>query len=283
MKKFILAIALMIASVTFVTTQAQHISVSININSQPAWGPIGYDYVNYYYIPDINVYYNVPMSLFYYWDRGRWISARYLPYAYRHYDLYGMYKVVLNLNDPWHYNRHHIHDYARYKGVRTQHVIYYTDDRRYNQSRNNTVSWYKGSSHSTPSKRYDNNYSRSATRDNGSYNQNRNAAAGNNRNATRVENGNRSYNNNRNASVTRNTNSNQDRTVRSNNQRNTTGERRNDSNRAVGTSRSSNSNSQAQLTSSAKSETRSATTRSNSQRSSSRSQSDRTSNTRSNR
>lgn len=281
MKKFILTLGLMIASVTFVTTQAQHISVSININSQPAWGPIGYDYVNYYYIPDINVYYNVPMSLFYYWDRGRWISARYLPYAYRHYDLYGMYKVVLNLNDPWHYNRHHIHDYARYKGVRNQHVIYYTDDRRYNQSRKNTVSWYKGDKHSAPSKRYDNNYSRSATRDNSSYNQNRNTVTGNNnRNSTRVENGNRTYNNNRNANATRNANSNQDRTVRNSNQRNTAGERRNDnSSRSVGTT---NRRSTAYIGSDTKTETRS--TRSSSQRGSSRSsQTERTSNTRSNR
>ena len=36
------------------------INLHININQQPVWGPTGYDHVDYYYLPDINAYYNVP-------------------------------------------------------------------------------------------------------------------------------------------------------------------------------------------------------------------------------
>jgi len=281
MKKIILALVLIITSATFVTAQAQHISVSININSQPAWGPVGYDYVDYYYIPEINVYYNVPMSMFYYWDRGRWISARYLPYSYRNYNLYGMYKVVLNTRDPWHYNRHHVRDYARYRNVRNQHVIYYAKDKRYDRSRRNTASWYKGGKHNAPP-RY-NNDSRPGRRDNDrNHNQTRSA---------RVENNNKAYNNNNNNrdrsrndsnhnnNSTRNNSRNEKAATRS--QRSNPSENRSNDNRQQTTTRSS---SQSYLVNNAttRSENK-ASDKSSSQRTSSRSQSERSSSTRSNR
>ncbi|MBK5721928.1 hypothetical protein JGH11_13695 [Dysgonomonas sp. Marseille-P4677] len=143
MKKFLLIIALFIGVSSFYnTTEAQNISVNINIGRQPAWGPVGYDYVNYYYFPDIDCYYDVNIGMFYYMNRGRWISARYLPYAYRNYDLYGLYKVVLNVNEPWRYHRNHYRDYARYRGHKNQIVIRDSHDKRYHNSRNNRVTWY---------------------------------------------------------------------------------------------------------------------------------------------
>lgn len=60
MKKFLLAFALLIGVASFYnTSEAQNINISINIGRQPAWGPVGYDYVDYYYMPDINCYFNV--------------------------------------------------------------------------------------------------------------------------------------------------------------------------------------------------------------------------------
>jgi hypothetical protein len=136
MKKFLLAFALFIGVTSFYSTvEAQNINISINIGRQPAWGPVGYDYVGYYYFPDIDCYYDVNVGLFYYFDRGRWISARYLPYGYRNYDLYGLYKVVLNVRDPWRYHHIHYRDYARYRGHRNQIVIRDSRDHRYHDSR----------------------------------------------------------------------------------------------------------------------------------------------------
>lgn len=144
MKKFLIAFALFIGLSSFYnnTIEAQNINISINIGRQPAWGPVGYDYVGYYYFPDIDCYFDVNLGMFYYFNRGRWISARYLPPAYRHYDLYGIHKVVLNVRDPWRYHHVHRRDYARYKGHRSQLVIRDSRDVRYRDSRNNRVAWH---------------------------------------------------------------------------------------------------------------------------------------------
>ncbi|NDV93686.1 hypothetical protein D0T84_01980 [Dysgonomonas sp. 521] len=183
MKKYILIFALLFGVTSYYNTaEAQSVNISINIGNQPAWGPVGYDYVDYYYMPDINCYFNVNLGLFYYLDRGRWISARYLPYAYRGYDLYGMYKVVLvNVANPWRYNSVHYRDYGHYRGHRNQIVIRDSRDHRYRDSRNNKVAWYSGNK--------SNNY-RVKESNNNRYNYNQKQNKNNNRN-------NQSYNNSR--------------------------------------------------------------------------------------
>ena len=143
MKKIILTLALILGIASFQSTvEAQNINISINIGSQPAWGPVGYDYVGFYYFPDIDCYYDVNLARFYYFDRGHWIASRYLPYAYRHYDLYGLYKVVLNVREPWRHHNVHRRDYARYRGHTKQIVIRDSRDYRYRDSRHNRVVWY---------------------------------------------------------------------------------------------------------------------------------------------
>lgn len=77
------------------TAQAQ-VSVNVNIGNAPDWGPAGYSNVEYYYIPDVEAYYDIKASQFIYYGNGRWVRARYLPSQYRNYDLYNGYKVVLN-------------------------------------------------------------------------------------------------------------------------------------------------------------------------------------------
>ena len=74
---------------------------NFNMDTQPAWGPTGYDYVENYYLPDLDVYYNVPQHRFYCIDNGRWISSYNLPHRYQGSDLYNSYKVVINEKDPW--------------------------------------------------------------------------------------------------------------------------------------------------------------------------------------
>lgn len=167
MKKLILTFALILTCSAY-TMQAQRVSVNINIGSQPAWGPVGYDYVDYYYMPDIDCYYSVNQGLFFYMNAGRWVGVRYLPYAYRNYDFYTMYKVVLVGHDPWMYNNRHRREYARYRGYRTQPVIRYSRDVRYRNSRNNDVIWYDRRSNDRHDNRHDNRYDRGRS-DNGRY------------------------------------------------------------------------------------------------------------------
>ncbi len=121
MKKIILILVVLCCG-SAVPGNAQ-VSVQVNLGVQPLWGPVGYDYVDYYYMPDIDVYYNVPARRYTYFDGGRWITVSSLPSRYSGYDYYHTHKVVINEPNPW--LRHDIYrrDYGRYKGVRDQVVI----------------------------------------------------------------------------------------------------------------------------------------------------------------
>jgi len=90
LKLLVIVMALFLAG----TTQAQ-VSVNVNIGAPPMWGPVGYSGVQYYYLPDVEAYYDIPSSMFIYQSGGVWIHRTYLPVRYRSYDLYSGYKVVM--------------------------------------------------------------------------------------------------------------------------------------------------------------------------------------------
>src|SRR4029079_7753755 len=125
MKKIILATALFTAAlVTVNKTEAQvRFNLNVNIGSQPVWGPVGYDHVEYYYLPDIEAYYYVPRHQFVYLSGNRWIFSTSLPYRYRNYNLYSGYKVVINEPRPYlNFTTQRI-TYAKYKGNNGRQVI----------------------------------------------------------------------------------------------------------------------------------------------------------------
>ncbi len=107
------------------------INFGINIDRQPVWGPIGYDHVEYYYLPDIEVYYNVPQQRFYYFEGGVWVGRSALPYRYRNFNFYNSYKVVINEREP--YRRHSIFraQYQIFNGRHDQQSIRDSRDSRY--------------------------------------------------------------------------------------------------------------------------------------------------------
>ncbi|MBP3683046.1 MAG: hypothetical protein J6I87_07195, partial [Rikenellaceae bacterium] len=113
----------------------------INIDKQPAWGPYGYDCAAFYYMPEINIYYDVNLSLFYYPSGSNWIAAQYLPPSYRVYDLFRTYKVVLNYASPWQHNDSHRSQYRRYRDDRSQITISMSNDHRYSKSWDNLRPW----------------------------------------------------------------------------------------------------------------------------------------------
>jgi hypothetical protein len=85
----------------------------------PVWGPDGYDEVEYYYLPDIQVYYDIRLAQYIYFGSGKWIRSRYLPNHCRNYDLYNGYKVALtdyHGNTPYHH--FHSHKAKYYKGYK---------------------------------------------------------------------------------------------------------------------------------------------------------------------
>ncbi len=95
------------------------VSVNVNVGSPPMWGPVGYTDVRYYYIPDVEAYYDVQTSMFIYFGDGIWLHRAYLPSMYSNYDLYSGYKVVINNyygNAP--YVHFHDHKAKYHKGYR---------------------------------------------------------------------------------------------------------------------------------------------------------------------
>lgn len=94
--------------------QAQ-VSLNVNLGSQPAWGPTGYNRVENYYLPDIESYYDVNSNKFTYLDNNRWITSSDLPPRYSSYDLYSGYKVVVNRPKPYlNFSRDRV-TYVKYK------------------------------------------------------------------------------------------------------------------------------------------------------------------------
>ncbi|HEY9221739.1 MAG TPA: hypothetical protein VIO43_09220 [Lutibacter sp.] len=104
----------------FASEMQAQLSVNVNIGTPPMWGPSGYSNVRYYYLPDVEAYYDVQSSNFIYFSGNTWVRHTYLPRQYRNYDLYNGYKVVMTDyrgNAPYKYYNQHKSKYAKgYKG-----------------------------------------------------------------------------------------------------------------------------------------------------------------------
>jgi len=107
------------------------VTFSPNIASQPIWGPTGYDHVEYYYLPDIETYYDVPQKKFFSYEGGHWISTAKLPSRHHGYDFYNSYKVVVNEQKPFHNHNRYKDQYASFKGRHGQTLIRDSRDSRY--------------------------------------------------------------------------------------------------------------------------------------------------------
>ena len=131
MKKLLLIAALGIGSLLAVPAKAQ-VSLSVNIGMQPDWGPRGYDYVDNYYLPDVDSYYSVPRRQFVYLNNGNWVFNNSLPARYSNYNLYNGYKVVVNGDRPYlNYKTDKI-KYVKYKNWGgKQKAIKFSNDSKY--------------------------------------------------------------------------------------------------------------------------------------------------------
>lgn len=101
---------LLIVGTFFIIGIAQaQIGVSINVGTAPAWGIRG-NVSRYYYLPDVESYYDVESSMFIYNDGGVWVHRAYLPERYRGYDLYHGNRIMMtdyHGNSPYsHYEEH---------------------------------------------------------------------------------------------------------------------------------------------------------------------------------
>jgi hypothetical protein len=98
------------------TTIWAQVSINVNIGTPPSWGPSGNSDAEYYYLPDVESYYDVRATQFIFISNGQWIRSRYLPRRYRNYDLQHGQKVVLNDyhgKQPYVYFKNHRERYNR--------------------------------------------------------------------------------------------------------------------------------------------------------------------------
>ncbi|MHB9055952.1 MAG: hypothetical protein ACYC2P_07360 [Paludibacteraceae bacterium] len=113
----LMAIGILILIAAFARAQG---TVNLNIGTPPAWGPAGYSDVRYYYLPDMEVYYDVHRSSFIYFQGNHWVYRTKLPARYKNYNLYNGYKVPLQNysgNYPFYFFKQHKVKYAKgYKG-----------------------------------------------------------------------------------------------------------------------------------------------------------------------
>ena len=132
MKKIFLLIALLSSGFAINNVNAQlRVGLNLNIGSQPIWGPVGYDHVEYYYMPDIDAYYYVPNKQYIYRNNDRWAFSYSLPARFHNYDIYSGYKVVINQARPYNNAAMYRSKYAGFKGNHDQELIRNSHETKY--------------------------------------------------------------------------------------------------------------------------------------------------------
>lgn len=118
-------------AIVFASALQAQVSLNINVGTAPVWGPEVEPDVRYYYLPDVNAYYDIHTAMFIYANDGRWTRKHHLPNKFRNYDLYSGRKVVVynyRGNSPYTYCNYRPN---RYAAVRPQRENY--EEREHNE------------------------------------------------------------------------------------------------------------------------------------------------------
>jgi len=117
MKKLMILSAIAVSGLMAQSANAQiGIHINLHLGGAPVYvapAPV-YDDDDYYYLPDVEAYYSVRQNCYYYNDGYNWVSAAYLPGAYRDYDWHYARRIEVREARPF------MHDdvyRARYGGV----------------------------------------------------------------------------------------------------------------------------------------------------------------------
>jgi hypothetical protein len=127
MKRLVLLSAIAISGLIHNTAKAQF-SVHVGVNlfphrvlvaprvdvDAPVYTDVNYDdQDDYYYLPDVNAYYNVNEQCYYYFDGNNWIAADYLPGEYREFDWRAARRYEIHASRPYLHNDVY---FNRYRG-----------------------------------------------------------------------------------------------------------------------------------------------------------------------
>ncbi len=90
------------------------VKVNFNIGTRPTWGP-AITNEEYYYLPDIDTYYDIRNSQYIYLNNGRWVRINNLPRRYRNYNLNTGQVIVLK-------DYHGRNPYVNYKNHKIKYI-----------------------------------------------------------------------------------------------------------------------------------------------------------------
>lgn len=82
----------------------------------PQWAPSYSAGIRYYYLPDIEAYYDLSAREFVYLSNGQWYYSASCPSNYAGFDLNNCFTVALNVNiyQPWMHHQYYVSHYPRY-------------------------------------------------------------------------------------------------------------------------------------------------------------------------
>ncbi|MDD4921707.1 MAG: hypothetical protein PHS30_04410 [Bacteroidales bacterium] len=117
--------------------------------ANPQWAPPYYSGARYYYLPDIESYYDLSVNEFIYLRNGVWVYSQSMPSMYADFDLNNCFSIVLNVDvyRPWMHHQYYVSHYPRY---------YYRDYydhsnipyvRGFNENRKSAIYWGENERH----------------------------------------------------------------------------------------------------------------------------------------
>ncbi len=114
----VFAVALLFTLYSCTTPYMVGQNQGMTYGTPPPWAPNNdnFDQVNYYYLPDIECYYDLRNREFVYIEDGNWRFSASLPSIYASFDLNNCFVVKLNkaVYEPWHHFEYYVAHYPRY-------------------------------------------------------------------------------------------------------------------------------------------------------------------------
>ncbi|WP_432670746.1 hypothetical protein [Flavobacterium sp. SM2513] len=118
---------LLVFGLLFITSTQAQVTVNVNLGTPPVWAPAKPVVTQYYYLPEIDTYYDVPAQRFIYIKKGKWVRAEKLPVRYSGYNLRNgkvIYLTDYRGSSPYVYHKKHKVKYVgkKYKPAKKAHV-----------------------------------------------------------------------------------------------------------------------------------------------------------------
>lgn len=109
----------------------------------PLWAPAYYPGVRYYYIPDIEAFYDLSNQDFVYLDDGQWLFSYGLPAIYSGFDLFGAFIVALDVDvfQPWMHFQFYVSNYPRFYYRNLYNKSEITNIRGFNENERKLFYW----------------------------------------------------------------------------------------------------------------------------------------------